>query len=613
MKVVVTNNMAEALTGINIDYFANLNNINSSISQSTVATLIETVKYDRAVSNYEQLQDSTNANLQESANRVSNYEQQASEIREQMDIISGDKVSISQSIKGTLQSTKPSFFDSAEEKYKKAVKYNALVEQYQRLQDQYERAVDRYNSALEVHNDKVEMAKEKLQGVEERIYDSLDDDIGIATNKLWQNISKYIIDPTIQPYETVFIVTIARVYISNLSELSWSKETSTIIRDFSNDLQHKLVEAIESFYQKFIPSIIDLKQSKYSKNQELYNYLLEKSENISIEDIENIMNSKEDILNSISYKTDFDYKGVVDPNEILQIENNVTSEITLIEGFVSQLDSFISSHCELETNVREQLSFINDTMKTMNTNIEGIASLDSSVNIISSEDMVNEIYTSPEYKVLMKNMEIKFLDGKSFYEINQKFLENNYFIALVKPETNFDILNQFINSLEELKSELETLKSDLSNLQAIKQELENAPKAHSEKIENEVKESMLNIPIFNIGSISVLSRLVETYKNAFLSSNDYYQNAKNTLESALNKAKVSSLVWSIILFSLSLIAYFYQEFITLEMSVAKGMPPKEVLSAIFGLFTFLELISYMRIRSILKKVVSTDENTRNRG
>ncbi|MFY9620633.1 MAG: hypothetical protein WAM70_07735 [Pyrinomonadaceae bacterium] len=217
----------------------------------------------------------------------------------------------------TLTGTKPGIFDNAEERAKKAAKYNAILEVVRRLEDQRERAVDRRNDAVEKHNEALEEANEKLEELTTEALLVIDDDMVAVMDKTSKVGLKLgggnIGEDLLAAVEICFLQLKLGLILED------HIEGNTQRRDFKERLADvtKLLADLcaSSQVRNYATDLFKRNFDLIAKNRQLHSDVLQTINSVDSESLEKPAQELRGLFKK-QINTDFEYKHLIDPCEL---------------------------------------------------------------------------------------------------------------------------------------------------------------------------------------------------------------------------------------------------------------------------------------------------------
>lgn len=549
-----------------------------TLEKAHIPSLIHCHLFDRAIEKRDRLMERYNQKVNSQKEKAAALESEIAHLTKEITKRT-DGSFLGDMMGRTLTGTKPGILDNAEERSKKAQKYNAILEVVRRLEDQRERTVDRHNDAVEKHNEAVEEANEKLEELTAEALQVIDDDMVAVMDKIskigLKLSSSQNAEDLLGSVEICFLQLklglVLEDHIEGNAQRHDFKEclgnVDKLLADLSASpqMRHRLVEIFKRN--------IDL----IANNRRLHAKVLEAIEAIDSESLDKPAQDLR-ILFRKQFNTIFEYKHLIDPRELDEMVVRINKVLVDLKDHVARVNSAAEIAGAPAQRAADTQQAVMGTLREMNSNYAGMA---------------NEILTETHfaYELLDENV----IDEFFHREVKLSVMELREHVRQSVRSEEFDSMvagsddRYFINRTEEAikRADLLRLKAELDKVQSYRNALAGliagaeADIDHIGEVPREQAESfrakafttytLCCLPWVGVGfALSLLSR-IKSFEAAFQSTNGIYRQLSSDIVEKNGTMKTASLILAGVL-GLGGIILFFALGISDSVIVKIGVP-----------------------------------------
>lgn len=517
---------------LSLEFFLQEANLIGQYENEKIASMINGQTYQRTKKRTEEFIDRSNQTLQGLKERVD----QAAEAYN--------------TAQSNVRQTKPiepklGFFNQsdpeARAKYSQEVdEYNSKLEVYRRMIDQANRAKERYEDAHAKFDEKKPEIEEQIRVKLEDLIPALDQDILTTLGKLQQ-----LAYDNLRNKDNIF----AGFLISYLT-----KKVYVFLYDYINASaeQHLATEIFEKLNTEF--DLIIQSESKtikenlyktanflcecYRANEGLLEKIKSNLENLPYQICEDSA-GEIDQLTKLPVNTSFEYKEIIDPDELNQVACKVQLRKEEIQGFAERIDLFTS---KFETTFSDI------------SNIKDLANSDLSRMIENKTTILDPVLNNASFTLGMfsENDQDRYLKKhKEWFREAKKSIEESLAIDLdtlmiTIPDTGLltkttrllldsDIALSFLSNKAKIEGKREEIATGLAKLDSILNEINELPRQKAEEFgkKTQIWFFISLIPIGNLVAAYILGTMMKQFMPALKSTNPFYVALRQTLAKKL--------------------------------------------------------------------------------
>lgn len=416
----------------------------------------------------------------------------------------------------------------------KVQKYNNQVEFHQRIVDQALRAKERYEDALGKYDEKKADLEEQIRVKMEDLRPALDQDILTLIGKLQQlaydNIhnKNNMFSGFLLSYLTKKAYIFLYDYIDNTNEQraatdifkKLSEEFDVIITNHSDTVKEGL---------KFVANhLFSCYKTNLGYLNILQNFLSQLPANECSEakpEIDNLL--------ALEINTAFEYKHIIDPIELSNVEEEVSKRKATYEQFVKTLETLSS---KLSTIFDKIFELNNNSEAELNKMIDNKITLFDPVRrdiffILSFFDDEDQERYMKKHKQWLQNIleEIQKPFEMELIDLLNYTKQTELLTTSAKTLLSENEVIKFLSNKQSLEGKKNSFLDAINSLKKILDDIGAQPKQKSEEFTKKTGLYLIVslIPLGNIGILYSIISIISQYMPAFKSTNTFYVDAKN--------------------------------------------------------------------------------------
>lgn len=443
---------------------------------------------------------------------------------------------------------------------KEVQKYNNQVDFHQRIVDQALRAKERYEDAVGKYNDKKSELEEQIRIKMEELKPALDQDILSLIGKLQQlaydNIhnKNNMFSGFLLSYLTKKAYIFLYDYIDNTNEQraateifkKLSEEFDVIITNHGDTVKEGLKFTANYLFGCYKTNLGYLNNLQAFLNKLPSNECSEAKPEI-------------DSLLASDINTNFEYKHLIDPVELSNVEENVSKKkrdyeqlVKTIEAATLKLSSIFDNIFEISNNCEMELNKMIDNKVTLFDPV----SRDIFFILGFFDDEDQERYMK-KHKQWLQNIldEIQKPLEMDLLTLLNYTKQTELLTASAKTLLSENEALRFFSNKQNLERKKDAFLDAINSLKKIIDEIGAQPKQKSEESKKKMKKYLLIslIPFGNVGVLYSIISMIGQYMPAFKSTNSFYVDAKNEFINKITTFSYIHIVLTVICLMLSFV------------------------------------------------------------
>ncbi len=578
---------------IDLDFVINIGKTDVTLEDWQIAETIKGANYQKTKKKLNELIERCNQTLNDFENRVQQSKDQYETLLSQAHAQEPGKPPSSTWVNNSDPNSVARYNE-------KASMYNNQLDLFRRLMDKANRAKERFEDALEKYNEKKADLKEQVNLKSEELEPALEQDIIVFLDNMLDKVNTQMHDQSNVFMSFMFIYITKKVYLS-LSD----KVTSANGRRATIDAMKKLEEELDrislNYVEKIKEGLIDAAgylHTCFKENESIFQNIKNELSTLPYNDCQE---NEEEILGltSLPAETKFEYKKIIAPDELAQIEQQVRERklefeknIKHIEKFNENMKSIFDEIAQVKSNCYNNLSQME---KNKNTKL-GKLFLDIPFTL--------NVLEEPEQDEHLKKHK-KWL-GEIEQEINKKFEVEVY--AFKEKVVYTDMLTKsarellfadkglnFLSFRDNLAKKRQLFVESIQILEAHMDGINRLPQENSEEVKKKMN-SCLNISLLPLGNLGVLFSIKDSIKKflpALSSSNSCYISLRETL---IKKFQIFMFVHLSIIIACGAVSFFFEK---QQKLIVYGLA---LIYGISGLAIFLYMNQLRKCRSLIHAI-----------
>lgn len=411
----------------------------------------------------------------------------------------------------------------------KVREYNNQLELHRRLTDQRDRAKERYEDAIARFKEKEDEAEEQIREKKEELKPALDRDMAAFLGKLQQLVYDCFHNKALifESFILLFMAKKAYVFLYDRIESNSDRNTASntfrqlngeleaLIENHTDDLKYGFVEIVTYIYESF------------KENEIIFDALQEQLRELPY-DICSANDDSAHSLTSLLVDTNFQYKDIIDPNELSRMEGQIRDRHEKFNNNISEIDTFSNNITITLDNIAEVLANSKAKHQQMRQNKEtklGEAFDYSRFVLGVFNEEVQDEYLKQQ-KVLLEAMqlEIETSLGTNLPKLLKTILETELLSISAIQAINDNPAFAFLEYRQKLQQKRQELKGGIGKLDQQLQEIARQPNEKAEEFTKKIQIllGVSLVPIGNLVTSFLLHQRITEYLPALSSSHPVY-------------------------------------------------------------------------------------------
>ena len=501
-----------------------------SLEKAQIPSVIHCSHFEKAIEKRDRMMERYNQKVSAQKEKVAGLEAEVNDLTRE--IKKRTEFSLVGDLMGkTLSGTKPGIFDNAEERAKKAQKYNAILEVVRRLEDQRERVLDRHNDAVEKHNEAVEEANEKLEELTAEALLVIDEDMVAVMDKANKIALKLSNSRNSDELLAAFEICFLQLKLSPILEDHF--EGNTQRRDF----KERVAEVARLFTE--LCANEDLRNHKaelfrrnadlIAKNQQRHGEILQAISSIDGSSIDQPAQNLRQLFVE-KFNTNFEYKHLIDPAELADMITEIRKVINDLNNHTARVKAAAEAGKEPSERAVAIHQAITATLAEMQSHHAALADdiLDDShfACELLNEEVIDEFYNrdlKPAVVALRANIADSVGEQELCALLDQA--DDRYFLERAKVAIKQANLLRLRAELDKVDSHLRGISGLIAGAEEDIEQVGEVPRKQAESFRARASTSytLACLPWIGIAfALALLSR-VKSFEAAFKSSNEIYR------------------------------------------------------------------------------------------
>jgi hypothetical protein len=519
----------------NINFFIKLGDSGRNYNDEELANIIKAEKYAKAK------QDLTKER-ERSKERLASQEKRVKDRKNELE-----------SLLNEARATKPGGYVNREDPDAVA-HYLAKSEMYEKLCDKAEQAKERYEDALQTLDDKTHEEEEKVRRYEENLKPALDKDMVAFLGKLQYLVFDCFHNKALifESFVLLLMAKKAHVFLYDLIEDNSDRTAaSNTIQQLNSELKILVENNSEDLKQGFT-EIVTYMHDCYNENEVIFAAMQGQLEQLPY-DVCSANDASAHSLASLLVDTSFQYKDIIDPNELGHVEACIQERRTQFENNVAEIDTFTSHVTETFDGIAEVLADSKAKLQLIRQNKE--TRLGESFDYsrfalgVFEEEIQNE-YLKPQ-QVLLEEMqlEIETSLGVNLTELIKVIIETELLSVSAEQAINSNVGFAFLEYRQKLQMKRQEFIGGISTLDSQLQDISQQPMEKAGEFTKQMQKflGISVLPVGNLGALFPLHQSITKFSPALGSGHPVYAELREKTKNKLQGFFIAHAVIAVII------------------------------------------------------------------
>jgi len=436
----------------------------------------------------------------------------------------------------------------------KVSEYNNQVDLHRRLVDQTLRSKERYEDALERFKEKKAEVEEQVREKMEELKPALDRDMAAFLGKLQQLVFDCFHNKALifESFVLLFMAKKAYVFLYDRIESNSDRNTaSNTFRQLNGELE-TLVEKYSDELKQGFTEIVKYLYECFCENEAIFAAMQKQIEQLPYD----ICNSNDDSAHSLAslvVDTNFQYKDIIDPNDLARVEARIRERQEQFKNNITQSDTFTHQMAEAFDSIAEVLADSKTKLQLIRQNKEtrmGEAFDYSRFALGVFYEEVQDEYLKQQ-KTLLEAMqlEIETSLGINLTMLIKTILETELLSISAAQVIDTNVGFAFLEYRQKLQKKRQEFTGGISTLDNQLQEISRLPQEKSEEFTKQML-TLLGIsilPLGNLGALFPVHQAITKFAPALGSGHPVYAELREKTKSKLQGFTIAHALIAIII------------------------------------------------------------------
>jgi hypothetical protein len=418
--------------------------------------------------------------------------------------------------------------------------YNSRLDLHRRLLDQAMRAQERYQDARQKYTENKADAEEKILEKKEELKPALDRDMVAFLGKLQQLVYDCFHNKGLffETFALIFMAKKAYVFLyDRIGNNSDRTNANNTFRQLNGELEVLVKNNIDEIKQGFNDIVMYIYDC-YCDNEEIFSVMQERLEQLPYA----VCSNNEDtasFLASLAVDPNFQYKDVIDPNELSHLASRVQERCEQFNNSIAEIDSFIQRFAETFDEIAEVLADSRTKHQLMCQNKEsrlGEAFAHSRFILgVFDEDIQNEYLKQQQDLLEAVQLEIETSIGMNLPKLVKTILETELLSNSAEQVINTNSAFAFLEYQLQLQNKKRELVSGVEKIDRQLAEIARQPQEKADEFKKKMQ-MLLGIsilPMGNLGALFPIHQQISKFSPALGSRNPIYTELRNSTKGKL--------------------------------------------------------------------------------
>jgi hypothetical protein len=422
----------------------------------------------------------------------------------------------------------------------KVNEYNNKVDLHRRLVDQMMRSKERYEDALERFKEKKAEVEEQVREKTEELKPALDSDMAAFLGKLQQLVFDCFHNKALifEPFVLLLMAKKAYVFLYDRIENNSDRNTaSNTFRQLNGELE-TLVEKYSEELKQAFTEIVKYLYECFCENEAIFAAMQKQIEQLPYD----ICNSNDDSAHSLAslvVDTNFQYKDIIDPNELARVEARIRDRQQQFKNNITEIDTFTNQITETFDTIAEVLADSKTKLQLIRQNKEtrmGEA-FDYSRFVLGVfyEEVQDEYLKQQKTLLEAMQLEIETALGINLTKLIKTILETELLSVSAAQAIDSNTGFAFLEYRQKLQKKRQEFTGGIRTLDDQLQEISKLPQEKSEEFTKQMSNFLVIsvFPLANLGTLFPVYQALTKFTPALGSGHPVYEELREKTKSKL--------------------------------------------------------------------------------
>lgn len=432
--------------------------------------------------------------------------------------------------------------------------HNNQVELHRRLIDKRDQAKERYEDAVARFKDKQDEVEEQIREKEEELKPAIDRDMTAFLSKLQQLVYDCFHNKALifESFVLLFMAKKAYMFlydrIENTSDRNTASNTfhqlngelETLVEKHSDDLKQGFTEIVTYVYDCF------------RENEVIFASMQEQLEKLPY-DVCSAHDDSAHSLVSLVVDTNFQYKDIIDPNELARVEARIQERRKQFETNIAEIDSFTNQITDTFDGISEVLADSKAKLTLIRQNKEtrlGEAFDYSRFVLGVFDEEVQDEYIKQQ-KALLEAMqlEIETSLGVNLTKLLKTILETELLSLSAAQAIDTNTSFAFLEYRQKFQKKLKEYTGSIDTLDRQLKDISRQPKEKAEEFTQQIQKllGISVLPVGNLGALFPLHQAITKFSPALGSGHPVYAETRETTKGKLQGFLIAHAVIAVLI------------------------------------------------------------------
>lgn len=432
--------------------------------------------------------------------------------------------------------------------------HNHQVDLYRRLIDKRDQAKERYEDALDRYKDKQDEVEEQIREKKEELKPAIDRDMVSFLGKLQQLVYDCFRNKALifESFVLLFMAKKAYIFLyDRIGDADGRITASNIFRQLSNELE-TLVEKHSDDLKQGFTEIIAYVYDCFQENEAIFNALQEQLEHLPYDTCDVNGDSARSLV-SLLIDTNFQYKDIIDPNELARMEARVQERRDQFEDRISEIDEFANQMLETFDSLDEVLADSQTKLQLIHQNRDTCLgeTFDFSRFVLGvfNEEVQDEYLKQEKSLLEAMQLDIETSLNVNLTKLIKTILETELFVLSAAQVINTNSGFAFLEYRRKLQQKRQELKDGISTLDLHLQDISRQPKEQAEEFAAQIQKllGLSILPLGNLGVLIPMHQSIQKFSPALGSGHPVYAEVCEKTKSKLQSFFVAHAVIAVLI------------------------------------------------------------------
>jgi hypothetical protein len=456
--------------------------------------------------------------------------------------------------------------------------FNNKLDLNRRCVDKRDKAKERYEDALVKYQEKRDEAEEQIREKAEELDPAMDQDIVAFLGKLQQLVYDCFHNKALLFEAFILLFMAKKAYVFLYDRIGNAKDrnsASAVFRQLNDELDNLIVNysaQVRSGFSDIVMYVYDC----FCENKAVFDSMQENLRGLPY-DICDANTSTGYSLVSLAIDTSFQYKDIIDPNELARMEGCIRERHASFQQGTASINGFLANYNNTFDSIAEVLADSRAKSAVIHQNKQDWLgdSFDYSRFALGVfDENIQDAYLKQQRSLLeAMQLEIESAIGMNLTELVRTILETELLTLSAKQAIETNACFEFLEYRQKLQNKLRELAQSVTTIDAQLADIARQPEEKSAEFSKKTK-LFLGLSIFPLGNLATmfpLHQTIEKFLPALASNNSTYVQTRHETKSKLQGFLIAHAVIAVLIGGATLAVKEDQKPITLGAAGSYGL------------------------------------------